>query len=351
MKSSKQVQTKKDLDWPNIGFQYRKTDFRFSAQWKAGTWSEGELVESEQLQIHEGSPALHYAQECFEGLKAQTGKDGSILLFRPEENAKRMQVTARRLLIPEVPTELFLRAVEETVRANAAWIPPYGSGASLYIRPFLIGVGENLGLRPAPEFEFRVFVAPVGPYYKAGGLTPIALAVLDHDRAAPKGTGAYKAGANYAGGLLVSKKAQEAGANEALYLDAAQHRYLEEAGSANIILTFPDKLLVTPRSDAILPSITRRSILEIAEKELGYRTEHRPVDAREELPEALEMGACGTAAVLSPVSRVLIDDQWLTIGSPGEEVGPEMQLFYDSLVQLQRGEREDQFGWVKKVEL
>ena len=340
---------KKALDWANLGFQYQRTDSRFSAKWKDGSWNEGELLSSEMIAVHEGAPSLHYAQQCFEGMKAQTAADGRVLLFRPDLNAERMNRTAVRLLIPSVPDELFMRAVEEVVRANYAWIPPYGSGASLYIRPMLIGVGENLGLKPAREFEFRVFASPVGPYYKQAGLSLISLAVSDVDRAAPRGTGSYKAGANYAGGLLATKQAQEIGANEALYLDAKEARYIDEAGSANILVCTKDGVLVTPKSDAILPSITRRSIMTLAAEQLGMRTEERPIDLRAEFSSFQEAAACGTAAVLSPIGRIWFDGEWHEIGDTGLGVGPTMQKVYDLLVGIQKGELEDSHGWCHEV--
>jgi len=242
-----------------------------------------------------------------------------------------------------------MRGVEEAVRANYAWIPPYGSGASLYIRPMLIGVGENLGLKPAKEFEFRVFVSPVGPYYKRAGLSVISLAVSDVDRAAPKGTGSYKVGANYAGGLLATKLAQEIGANEALYLDARESRYIDEAGSANILISTKDGVLLTPKSDAILPSITRRSIMTLAAEELGMSTEERPIDLRAEFATFQEAGACGTAAVLSPIGKIWFDGQWNEVGDAGSEVGPTMQKVYDLLVGIQKGELDDKRGWCHEV--
>lgn len=340
---------KQPLDWSKLGFEYTKTDFRFSARWEDGKWNDGELVTSELITLHEGSPALHYAQQCFEGMKAQTAKDGRILLFRPELNAERMHNTAMRLSMPPVPKELFLRGVMEAVRANASWVPPYGSGASLYIRPLLIGVGPNMGLRPAKQYEYRVMVSPVGPYYKSGGLSVISLAVSDFDRAAPHGTGDVKAGANYPGGLFATRKAQELGANEALYLDAAEHRYIEEAGSANVVISLPGKKLVTPKSAAILPSITRRSIMDIASQELGMQTEERPIDLRKEVGSFEEVAACGTAAVLSPVGKIWFDQKWHTFYGNGEKVGPVMQSIYDILCQVQRGERADNFGWTREV--
>lgn len=342
---------KKHIDWSKLGFEYTKTDYRFSATWINGQWSAGELLTSEFIQMHEGSPALHYAQQCFEGLKAQTAQDGRILLFRPELNCERMQNTADRLSMPRVPPELFLHGVHEAVRANAAWVPPYGSGASLYIRPLLIGVGANMGLRPAKQYEFRVMVCPVGPYYKSGGLSAISLAVSDFDRASPHGTGDVKAGANYPGGLYATRKAQELGAYEALYLDAAERRYIEEAGSANIIISIAGNKLITPSSRTILPSITRRSIMDIAKHELGMETEERPIDLRKEVGTFEEVAACGTAAVLSPVGRIWVDGKWHSFYGNGEKVGPVMQSLYENLCQIQKGERADNFGWTVPVKL
>ncbi|MBU2644121.1 branched-chain amino acid aminotransferase [bacterium] len=342
---------KKDLAWGSLGFDYIKTDYRFTATNRDGKWSDGELITDEIMRIHEGSPALHYAQQCFEGLKAQTAKDGSVLLFRPELNAERLHMTAERLMMPPVPRELFLKGVEETVRANYAWIPPYGSGASLYIRPLLIGVGENMGLRPAKEYDFRVIVSPVGPYYKGGGISLISLAVTEFDRAAPLGTGKFKAGANYAGGLLSTQTAKDMGANEALYLDSAQRKYLDEAGSANILLAMTGNRFVTPRSNAILPSVTRRSIMTLAKDELKMTIEERPVAIREEMAEIEEMAACGTAAVISPVGKIWIDGQWHLFYGNGEKVGPVMKRLYDSLTQIQKGEKADPFGWTTKVNI
>ncbi len=342
---------KKALDWANLGFQYQRTDFRFTANWENGSWNEGRLTDSECIVVHEGAPALHYAQQCFEGMKAQTAADGRVLLFRPELNSERMNLAASRLLMPEVPQELFFRGVEEAVRANYSWIPPYGSGASLYIRPMLIGVGENLGLKPAQQFEFRVFVSPVGPYYKQAGLSVISLAVSEVDRAAPNGTGSFKVGANYAGGLLATKLAQELGANEALYLDSAEGRYIDEAGSANILIVSKEGVLLTPKSNAILPSITRRSIMILAEDELQMPTEERAIDLRAEFPTFQEAAACGTAAVLSPIGKIWFDGQWHDVGDAGSVVGPVMQKLYDLLIGIQKGELQDNHGWLHAVSI
>lgn len=340
---------KKALNWSELGFDYIETDVRFRAVWASGKWGEGELINSAEMLIHEGSPVLHYAQTCFEGLKAQTAPNGDILLFRPDLNCARMASTTARLLMPGVPESLFMQGVLETVRANAAWVPPYGSGASLYIRPFLVGVGKNLGLRPAPNYEFRVFVSPVGPYYKGGGLSLIDLAVIDLDRAAPKGTGAYKAGANYAGGLLATQMAKDLGAQEALYLDPAEHRYLEEAGSANIVLVMKDGSVVTPKSESILPSITRRSVMTLAAQTLGRTVEERPIDFFAEVDQIDEFAACGTAAVISPVSKIRVGDTWHKFYGDGKEIGPVTQALYDRLTAIQKGETEDTFGWTEVV--
>lgn len=340
---------KQTLDWANLGFHYQRTDSRFSANWTNGSWNRGQLINSEFITVHEGAPSLHYAQQCFEGMKAQTAEDGRVLLFRPALNSQRMNLAASRLLMPEVPEELFYRGVEEAVRANYSWIPPYGFGASLYIRPMLIGVGENLGLKPAQQYEFRVFVSPVGPYYKQAGLSVISLAVSEMDRAAPNGTGSFKVGANYAAGLLATKQAQELGANEALYLDAAENRYIDEAGSANIIIVSKQGAVVTPKSDAILPSITRRSIMVLARDELNLRTEERAIDLRAEFSTFQEAGACGTAAVLSPINRIWFDEQWHDVGDAGSSAGPTMQKLYELLLGIQKGELEDSHGWLHEV--
>lgn len=342
---------KQNLDWANLGFDYMKTDLRFTATWDNGKWSEGELVASEMMEIHEGAPSLHYAQQCFEGLKAQTAKDGRILLFRPELNAERMAQTAARLMMPIIPAEFFLSAIDQAVKANYAWVPPYGSGASLYIRPLLIGVGKNLGLKPAKKYIFRVFVSPVGPYFKGDGVQTFSLAVTNYDRAAPLGTGNYKAGANYAGGLLSTKSAQDMGATEALYLDSAERKYIDEAGSANVVIAMTNNRFVTPKSNAILPSVTRRSIMTLAKDEMKLTTEERPVDLLKELSEIQEMGACGTAAVLSPIGKVYVDNKWYSFHKEGKEIGPVMQALYNSLTAIQKGEKEDSYGWTREVKM
>ena len=341
--------SKKNLDWANLAFSYMKTDFRFEAIYRDGVWGPGEVVTSEVMPLHEGSPVLHYGQSCFEGLKAQTAKDGRILLFRPDLNSQRMQDSAERLLMPQIPDDLFMEGVYKCIQANLEWIPPYGSGAAFYLRPMLIGTGENLGLRPAPEYVFRVFGSPVGPYYKSGGLNMISLAVIDLDRAAPLGLGNYKVGANYAGGLLATRQAQALGANEALYLDPRERKYLEEAGSANIVLALSGKRFATPASSSILPSVTRKSVMTIAEKELGYTVEERQIDFLAEESDIEEMGACGTAAVISPIGKILYQGNWHQIGRSANQPGPVMSDLYQRLTELQKGDRDDPYGWTVEV--
>ena len=339
---------KKKLNWKKIGFGYHKTDFRFVSVYKNGKWSEGKLIRDNQIQLHEGSSALHYAQQCFEGMKAHSAADGRVLLFRPLENAKRMQNTARRLLIPPVPDALFLRAVEEVIRANLAWLPPYGSGASLYIRPLLFGSGAMLGLMPAPTYEFRVFASPVGPYFSEQKLASIKLYLTTKfDRAAPLGIGAFKAGANYAAGLFVKEKAKEKGADEALFLDAREHKYLDETGASNIVIFTKDQRLITPSSDTILPSITRESIMQIAAEKLGLKTQERAIDFFDEAETFAEMGACGTAAVLTPISEIITDKTNYVL----QKNNPVMQKIYQELVSIQQGQGADSFDWVHEVAL
>ncbi len=342
--------TKQPLDWGNLPFAYTKTDYRFQAFWEDGSWSEGKLITDSNITIHEGSTSLHYAQECFEGLKAQTAENGDVLLFRPEENAKRMQKSAERILMPSIPISLFMKGVCEVVNANYSWIPPHGYNASLYIRPLLIAHGDNLGLKSATKFEFRVLVSPVGAYFKSTKLEPIRLAVSEFHRVASQSTGMAKIGGNYAGGLLATKMAKEEGANEALYLDAKEHKYIEEAGSANILVLTKDKQLVTPDTDSILPSITRKSIMTLAKDKLNLTTKTRAIALMEEINSIQEMAACGTAAVLSPIDAVKMNNTWYTLpDSP--KVGPIMSELRTMLVDLQLGKIQDDYNWIYKVDI
>ncbi|WP_448757063.1 branched-chain amino acid aminotransferase [Aggregatibacter sp.] len=335
------------LDWKNLGFSYIKTDYRFIARWKDGKWDNGELTTDSTLHIHEGSTALHYGQQCFEGLKAYRCKDGSINLFRPDQNAERMQNTCDRLLMPQVPTELFIRACKEVVKANEKWVAPYGTGATLYLRPFVIGVGENIGVRPAPEYLFCVFCCPVGAYFK-GGMKPSDFLVTDYDRAAPHGTGGVKVGGNYAASLLPHELAAKRQFADAIYLDPKTHTKIEEVGAANFFGITRDNKFITPRSDSILPSITKYSLLHLAKERLGMETIEGDVYINE-LDKFAEAGACGTAAVISPIGGIQYGDDFHVFYSE-TEVGPITKRLYDELTGIQFGDVEAPEGWIVKVE-
>ena len=335
------------LDWKNLGFSYIKTDYRFIARWKDGKWDNGELTTDSTLHIHEGSTALHYGQQCFEGLKAYRCKDGSINLFRPDQNAERMQNTCDRLLMPQVPTELFIRACKEVVKSNEKWVAPYGTGATLYLRPFVIGVGENIGVRPAPEYLFCVFCCPVGAYFK-GGMKPSNFLVTDYDRAAPHGTGGVKVGGNYAASLLPHELAAKRQFADAIYLDPKTHTKIEEVGAANFFGITRDNKFITPRSDSILPSITKYSLLHLAKERLGMETIEGDVYINE-LDKFAEAGACGTAAVISPIGGIQYGDDFHVFYSE-TEVGPITKRLYDELTGIQFGDVEAPEGWIVKVE-
>ena len=336
----------KDLDWDNLGFGYVKTDYRFIAHYKNGQWSEGELVQDNQLTISEASPALHYGQQCFEGLKAYRCQDGTINLFRPGENAKRLQKSCERLLMPKVPVELFLKACTEVVKANQEWLGPYGSGATLYLRPFVVGVGDNLGLSPAKDYIFCVFACPVGAYFK-GGVKPNNFLISPYDRAAPQGTGAAKVGGNYAGSLLPAKLAKERHFADCIYLDPATHTKIEEVGAANFFAITHDNVFVTPISPSILPSITKYSLLYLAEHRLGLKAIEGDVYI-DKLDQYKEAGACGTAAVITPIGGIQYKDNFHVFYSE-TEVGPISQQLYDELVGIQFGDRPAPEGWIVKV--
>ena len=335
------------LDWKNLGFSYIKTDYRFIARWKDGKWDNGELTTDSTLHIHEGSTALHYGQQCFEGLKAYRCKDGSINLFRPDQNAKRMQNTCDRLLMPQVPTELFIRACKEVVKANEKWVAPYGTGATLYLRPFVIGVGENIGVRPAPEYLFCVFCCPVGAYFK-GGMKPSNFLVTDYDRAAPHGTGGVKVGGNYAASLLPHELAAERKFADAIYLDPKTHTKIEEVGAANFFGITRDNKFITPLSPSILPSITKYSLLYLAKERLGMETIEGDVYINE-LDQFAEAGACGTAAVISPIGGIQYGDDFHVFYSE-TDVGPITKRLYEELTGIQFGDVEAPEGWIVKVD-
>ncbi|MBQ7724458.1 MAG: branched-chain amino acid aminotransferase [Lachnospiraceae bacterium] len=339
----------KNLDWENIGFSYIKTDYRYVSNYKDGKWDDGQITEDSTIVMSEDAGVLHYAQECFEGLKAYRTEDNRIVCFRPDLNAERMVDSATRLEMPPFPKERFIKAVEEVVKANEDWVPPYGSGATLYIRPVMFATGNVIGVNPADEYQFRIFCTPVGPYFK-GGAKPISIKVSDFDRAAPHGTGNIKAGLNYAMSLHPIVKAHEEGFAENLYLDAGTRTYVEETGGANIIFVDKDGNLVIPRSytDSILPSVTRRSIAYVAEHVLGLKVEERPVKL-EEVSSFVEMGLCGTAAVISPVGKITDHGKVYEIPSGMDEMGPVIKKLYDTLTGIQMGHIEGPAGWVHEI--
>lgn len=337
-----------EIDWDNLGFEYHKLPYRYVSYYKDGQWDNGQLSEDATLHISEASPALHYGQQAFEGLKAYRTKDGSIQLFRPDRNAARLQATADRLLMPQVPTEQFIDAVKQVVKANEDYVPPYGIGATLYLRPLLIGVGDIIGVKPANEYIFTVFAMPVGAYFK-GGLVPTNFIVSeDYDRAAPYGTGAAKVGGNYAGSLLPGKQAKSNGYSDVIYLDPATHTKIEEVGAANFFGITADNEFVTPLSPSILPSITKYSLLELAEKRLGMTVIEGDVPIAE-LDRFVEAGACGTAAVISPIGGIQFKDKRHVFYSE-TEVGPVTRRLYDELVGIQFGDIEAPEGWIVKVD-
>lgn len=333
---------KKNIDWSSLGFGYVKTDKRYVSNYRNGAWDEGALTGDDTVTISECACVLQYAQTCFEGLKAYTTQDGRIVCFRPDLNAVRMAQSARRLQMPVFPEDRFVKAVVETVRANAQWVPPFGSGASLYVRPFMFGSDPIIGVKPANEYQFRVFVTPVGPYFK-GGVKPLTIRVSDLDRAAPRGTGHVKAGLNYAMSLYNIVDAHDQGYDENVYVDSATRTYIEETGGANILF-IKDGKLVTPKSDTILPSITRRSLLYVAKEYLGMEVEERPV-ALEEIDSFTECGLCGTAAVISPVGTIV--DHGKEIHYAG--MGPTIQKLYDTLTGIQMGRLPAPEGWIQVI--
>ena len=339
---------KKNVDWSNLGFGYVQTDQRYVSNYKNGAWDDGCLTDQADITMSECACVLQYAQTCFEGLKAYTTADGKIVCFRPDLNAARMADSCRRMKMPVFPEDRFLDAVVQTVRANAAWVPPYGSGASLYLRPFMFGSDAVIGVKPANEFQFRVFATPVGPYFK-GGVKPLTLRISDFDRAAPRGTGHIKAGLNYAMSLYAFVDAHEQGYDENVYLDSGTRTHIEETGGANIIFITKDGKLVTPKSDTILPSITRRSLLTVAKDYLGLEVEERPV-ALEELSEFAECGLCGTAAVISPVGKIVDHGREIAFPSGMDGMGPVIQKLYDTLRGIQMGTIEAPDGWITVVE-
>ena len=340
---------KKDIDWGNIGFGYIKTDKRYVSQYKDGAWDAGTLTEDDTVTFSECACVFQYAQTVFEGLKAYTTQDGRIVTFRPDMNAERMMDSAKRLEMPPFPKDRFIDAVRQTVKANEDWVPPYGSGATLYIRPFLFGTNPVIGVKPADEYQFRMFTTPVGPYFK-GGAKPITVRISDYDRAAPNGTGDIKAGLNYAMSLYAIVDAHNAGFSENIYLDAATRTKIEETGGANILFIDGDGNLVTPKSNSILPSITRRSLMIVAEKYLGIKVSHREVTLKEVAEGSFkECGLCGTAAVISPVGCINDHGKEIRFASGMEKMGPTLQKLYDTLTGIQMGRIEAPEGWIYEI--
>ena len=338
---------KKNLDWANIGFGYHKTDQRFVSNYKAGAWDNGTLTSDDMVTISECACVLQYAQTVFEGMKAYTTEDGRIVTFRPDLNAQRMEDSCKRLQMPVYPKDKFVEAITQVVQANEAYVPPFGSGATLYIRPFMFGSNAVIGVKPADEYQFRVFTTPVGPYFK-GGVKPITIRVSDYDRAAPHGTGHIKAGLNYAMSLYAIVDAHNQGYDENMYLDAAT-RTKVETGGANFLFVTKDNKVITPKSDSILPSITRRSLMYVAKEYLGLQTEEREVDV-EELKDFAECGLCGTAAVISPVGKIVNHNQEILLPSGMNEMGPITKKLYDTLTGIQMGQIEAPKGWIHVIE-
>ncbi|MGN0813489.1 MAG: branched-chain amino acid aminotransferase [Candidatus Coproplasma sp.] len=336
-----------DMDWSSLNFGYRKTPYRFVAEYKNGKWDEGRLTEDDKIVISECAGVLQYAQTAFEGLKAYTTKDGKIVVFRPDLNEERMQQSAARLEMPTLPEGMFLKAVEQVVAANKDYVPPYGSGATLYLRPYMFGSSPVIGVKPADEYQFRLFATPVGPYFK-GGVKPITIRVCDFDRAAPHGTGHIKAGLNYAMSLHAIVDAHNKGFDENMYLDAGTRTYVEETGGANFLFVTKDGKVVTPKSDSILPSITRRSLCYVAEKYLGLTVEHRPVKF-EEVKDFAECGLCGTAAVISPVGKIVDHGNEICLPSGMSEMGKVTKQLYDLLTGIQMGTIEAPEDWIHEI--
>ncbi|MCD8054864.1 MAG: branched-chain amino acid aminotransferase [Lachnospiraceae bacterium] len=339
---------KKNLDWGNLGFEYIPTDQRYVSKYRHGAWDDGAMTADATVQMSECAGVLQYCQACFEGLKAYTTEDGHIVTFRPDLNAERMEASCKRLEMPVFPKERFIDAVEKVVKGNAAYVPPFGSGATMYIRPFMYANGPVIGVAPAEEYEFRAFATPVGPYFK-GGAKPLTIRISDFDRAAPHGTGNIKAGLNYAMSLHAIVDAHKQGFDENMYLDPATRTKVEETGGANFLFVTKDNTVVTPKSDSILPSITRRSLMIVAEKYLGLKVEQREVYL-DEVKDFAECGLCGTAAVISPVGKIVDHGKEICMPSGMTEMGPVTKKLYDTLTGIQMGEIEAPEGWIHVIE-
>ncbi|MDD6084872.1 MAG: branched-chain amino acid aminotransferase [Oscillospiraceae bacterium] len=336
-----------NLDWSNLGFGYHETEKRYVSNYKDGKWSEGELTSDPTVTLNECAGVFQYAQTIFEGLKAYRTENGKIVIFRPDLNGERLENSAKRLEMPVYPKDKFVEAVKAVVKANADMVPPYGSGATLYIRPYMFATGPVIGVKPSTEYQFRIFTTPVGPYFK-GGAKPITIKVSDFDRAAPHGTGNIKAGLNYAMSLHAIVTAHAEGFDENMYLDPGTRTYVEETGGANFLFVTKDGTVVTPKSDSILPSITRRSLMYVAEHYLGLKVEHRPVRF-DEVKDFAECGLCGTAAVISPVGKINDHGKEICFPSGMEEMGPVTKKLYETLTGIQMGHIEAPEGWIYEV--
>ncbi len=339
---------KKNIDWANLGFGYVQTDYRFVSNFKDGAWDDGILTEDANVVINECAGVLQYAQTVFEGMKAYTTADGRIVTFRPDLNAERMAQSAARLEMPVFPQDKFIEAVIKVVKANEAYVPPYGSGATLYVRPYMFGSNPVIGVKPADEYQFRILTTPVGPYFK-GGVKPLTIRVCDFDRAAPNGTGHIKAGLNYAMSLHAIVDAHKQGYDENMYLDAATRTYVEETGGANFLFVTKDGKVVTPKSNSILPSITRRSLIQVAQEYLGLEAEEREIPL-EEVKDMAECGLCGTAAVISPVGKIVDHGKEICLPSGMTEMGPITKKLYETLTGIQMGRIKAPEGWVVEIQ-
>lgn len=338
---------KKNIDWGNIGFGYIQTDYRYVSNYKNGAWDEGGLTQDANIVLNECAGVLQYAQTVFEGLKAYTTSDGRTVVFRPDLNGERLEQSAARLEMPIFPKERFVEAIKQVVKANEAYVPPYGSGATLYLRPYMFGSNPVIGVKPASEYQFRVFATPVGPYFK-GGAKPITIRVCDFDRAAPNGTGHIKAGLNYAMSLHAIVDAHNQGYDENMYLDAKTRTKVEETGGANFIFVTRDGKVVTPKSGSILPSITRRSLLQVAREYLGLEAEEREVYF-DEVKDFAEAGLCGTAAVISPIGKIVDHGKEICLPSGMEQMGPVTKKLYDTLTGIQMGTIKAPEGWIVEI--
>ena len=337
-----------NIDWGNLAFGYLKTDYNIRCNYSNGAWGELEVSDSEHLSIHMAATCLHYGQEAFEGLKAFRGKDGKIRIFRMDENAKRLQDSCVGTMMAELPIDKFEEAVVKAVKLNERFVPPYESGAALYIRPFLFGTGAQVGVKPALEYMFIIFVTPVGPYFKGGFQTTPFVIMREFDRSAPLGMGKYKVGGNYAASLVAGAKAHELGYSNVFYLDAVDKKYIDECGAANFF-GIKNNTYVTPKSSSILPSITNKSLMVLAE-EMGMKVECRQIPV-EELATFEEAGACGTAAVISPIERIDDYDEKISyIFSKDGKPGPISEKLYKMLRGIQYGDEPDKYGWVTIVE-